>query len=230
MSCRYVEGVEVLYGTNTFNIHTRDLDQNPLVDCIPTPYLSLVKSLEWIVEPNTWLAPNYTGDKKMWKTVRGMPLTQLSNLQTLYIGFRDGAYSLNNPDAIDYSLLGDRYRFYTEHVLVPLGKLISAGIADGLREVEIGVPTATFHAYWMMGLSAWSAQAKTGSSQGLKFETPGWGPDKAPQPGAAWGPRQRMWQPVEQGRQGHGARGYWLSESVPDVPCGFGINMPRYWE
>ena len=87
--CRYVVGVEVLYATNTFRVYTNDLDRNPLVDCIPTPYLSLVTSLDWIINPPFLLPANAPIGTELWKVVRALPITALPNLQRLYIGFKN---------------------------------------------------------------------------------------------------------------------------------------------
>ena len=209
-TCRYVEGVEVLYATNTFRVCTNDLDRNPLVDYIPTPYLSLVTSLDWIVDPPCCLPANAPVGTELWKVVRTLPITALPNLQKLYIGFKNCVVFWGSYEAFWRLPRGrdrwaERDRMYTERILIPLDMLISTGIADGLRDLEIGLP---FIAYF--------AHLNRGTRQKVKID---------------WLPRTRVWRSVDQGKEEHGTRGYWVTESVRDwdEPVGFLVDTPWYW-
>ncbi len=89
---------------------------------------------------------------------------------------------------------------YTERMLEPLDMLVDAGFADGLREMEIGVPMSAFWAHQAVGLSRGDRAEFKGS--GLKPGTvPEW---------IVWAPRSRIWRPV-------GTREYWLGETDDDV-------------
>ena len=135
----------MLYATNTFRICTPDLDQNPLVDCISTPYLSLVTSLDWIIDPPFLLPANAPVGTEPWKVVRTLPITALPNLQRLYVGFKDclvfwGSYDAFHRLSPGRDRWAERDRMYTERISISLDLLISTGIADGLRDLEVGLP------------------------------------------------------------------------------------------
>ena len=203
----------MLYATNTFRVCTNDLDRNPLVDYIPTPYLSLVTSLDWTVDPPFWWpanAPVNSTELWKWKVVRTLPITALPNLQKLYIGFKNcmgfwGSYEALGRFPLGKDRWAERDRMYTERILIPLDMLISTGIADGLRDLEIGLP---FIAYF--------AHLNRGTRQKVKID---------------WLPRTRVWRSVDQGKEEHGTRGYWVTESVRDwdEPVGFLVDTPWYW-
>ncbi len=189
MLYRYVEGVEVLYTTNTLHILTERVSLNPLAPYIPAPHLASIKSLEWVVRPGQWEecwpADTYVGDSL--STLRIV----LPNLQRLYIGFCPFIV----PQT-DQTKREARSLIYTERILKPLDMLVGAGFADGLREIEIGVPASAFRAHRDVSLS-----------RGHRAETEGGKPGRASC--VVWGPSGRIWRPV-------GTRGYWLQETGDD--------------
>ncbi len=201
----------MLYATNTFRVCTQDLDRNPLVDCIPSAYLSLVTSLDWIIDPPCpWPRNAPVGPVELWKVVRALPIAALPNLQRLYLGFKNCVVFWGSLAAFwripsNRDRWAERDRMYTERVLMPLDMLISTGIADGLRDLEVGIPFIAYYAHLMRGIP-----------QKVKIE---------------WLPRTRVWRSVDRGNEGHGTRGYWVAESVwdPDDPTGFMIDTPCYW-
>ncbi len=213
----------MLYGTNTFHVWTCDLDHNPLVDHFPASSLPLIKSLEWVIDPYPWVQSEREVSRPRSEVVRALPITALPNLEKLYLGFRDMEHmwecfrgdlpvhpSRNSP--------AKKYQIYTERILMPLDALISTGIADGVRHLEVGVPMSAFHAH-----------LKKGMDQGAKVEkvVAGWNEHSIRGTWSAWGPRQRIWRSVGDGEDGK--RGYWLAESCSDVSYGFPDRAGVYW-
>jgi hypothetical protein len=148
----------------------------------------------------------------------------LPNLQSLYIGFWPCPSHWASWAAFRAASPKEKYLVHTEQILVPVDALISEGLGNRLRELEIGIPLSAFHAHFARGLGL-----------GYKFELQGWTPDAAKKmrkkypPGqAAWGPRKRIWRPVDQAGE---TRGYWVGETIDDMPEGWGVTVPtEYWK
>ncbi|KAL2020082.1 hypothetical protein VTK56DRAFT_8886 [Thermocarpiscus australiensis] len=124
----YLEGVEVLYATNTFHVSSKDVvDQTPVAHYLPTVHLASIRSLEWVIAP-PW----------RWPPEKGLEVGHLRGfLQAL-------PFALPNLQRL--------YSVYTEQVLVPIDMLISEGLGDRLRELEIGILATAFQARYIEGL------------------------------------------------------------------------------
>ncbi len=108
----------MLYGTNTFHIDTGDLDHNPLVGLIPARHLSLIRSLEWVVQPRCRMP---AGDddpqgRLLWRVVRALPITALPGLKKLYIGFGECTTFWDTLDDRYRASDRERYLMYTARI------------------------------------------------------------------------------------------------------------------
>jgi len=191
------------------------------VEHFPAPYLSLVRSMEWVVDGYPWVWTAAEFERPKLDVVRTLPITMLPNLEKLYIGFRDMKHvwpCFLVPEGFRLTTLARRYQLYTERIVAPLDMLISAGIADRLRELEVGIPMSAFHPHLQIAIHRGAKVERLGEEENI--ERGAWG---------AWGPRQRIWRSFELGREEHSTRGYWLSESFSDVPKGFPDSVLFYW-
>ena len=124
----------------------------------------------------------------------------MPSLRRLYIGFHECFYLF--PDRAEYfaTTPKERYLAYEEQILGPIDLVVSSGLADGLKEMEIGVPKSAFHALFRMALE-----------QGIPAEVPG--PrrpvqeDPAVRDLVARGPWERVWRAPFIGRRNMGGEG-----------------------
>ena len=79
-----MEGVEVLYGTNTLYVLGPGLVANPLGKYVPEAYLGMVKSLEWTLKSEEWGSENLR-----WLGSLGVLPVVMPNLRRLCIGFQE---------------------------------------------------------------------------------------------------------------------------------------------
>ena len=147
----------------------------------------------------------------------------MPSLRRLYIGFHECFYLF--PGRAEYfaTTPKERYLAYEEQILGPIDLVVSSGLADGLKEMEIGVPKSAFHALFRMALE-----------QGIPVEVPG--PrrpvqeDPAVRDLVARGPWERVCRPVHRETE-HGRRGYWLGETECDFPGGWYQDVGDcYWK
>jgi hypothetical protein len=187
--------------------------QSPLAHYLPTAHLASVSSLEWVIS-TPWHRPEENMKDPELGNLKGffqaLPFA-LPRLQRLYVGFWPCPALWPSPEAYRAASFKEKYLVYTEQLLVPIDTLIVEGLGDRLTELEIGIPTSTFNGHFTRGMVL-----------GYKFELSGWTPDAAKKQRKprqrAWGPRRRVWRPVDQARE---TRGYWLERRWTTwAPCG----------
>lgn len=197
----------MLYATNTLHVRCRGVDPNPLVDYVPALYLASVTSLEWVIKPEGGRKENFGAGGHL-AFFRALP-TAMPNLQRLYIGFWECGHFWADFREYRTAASEEKDLVYTEQILGPLDLVVGSGLADGLKEMEIGLPWTPFRAHF-----------QTGVAQKLEFEAEWWA-SELPSMGytGRWGQRPRIWRPVSR-EKGHvnGRRGYWLGETQYDVP------------
>ncbi|KAB5570000.1 hypothetical protein GE09DRAFT_1101339 [Coniochaeta sp. 2T2.1] len=97
LTCRlaYVEGVEVLYATNTLHVCTSGVGshQIPITEHLSHRQLNLIISLEWVIKPRFLSEIDGGASGRLAEFLQAMPEV-LPNLQRLYIGFRAGGVFL----------------------------------------------------------------------------------------------------------------------------------------
>ncbi|KAK9784263.1 hypothetical protein SCARD494_13047 [Seiridium cardinale] len=221
-SCRlaYIEGVEVLYATNTIHIRSEALDMT-MPDYIAVPHLSTITSFEFVFDQRFLRLQDFgpVPLKQLEHLLDVLP-TELPRLKRLYIGFAANLAIWSPNTAINK----ERFQLYTERVLRPVDAML-VRFGKRLGEMEVGLPASAFQAHF-----------HTGIGKGLKFQLPGWKPGPIAQrhPQGGYYPRQRIWRPLsplpEQAEQSGKKRGYWVGETGNDLPSGWIIDMPRYWE
>ncbi len=171
----------MLYATNTLHVVSKGVVPNPLAPHVPARHFVSVTSLEWVVQPGLWRTDNTYYLRESLNTLR----TVLPNLRSVYIGFLSfmgfGVHEASREE---------KFLVYTERILEPLDMLVDAGFADGLREMEIGVPIS----------AVWEYRMVVGSTLNPR-SAPDW---------IVWAPRSRVWRSV-------GTRGYWVGETNDDV-------------
>lgn len=250
-SCRqaYVEGIEVLYATNTFHIRAESWTAWPDA-YIPPARLDVVTSLDWVLShsflPTSgyWAADTDVMLSALGRMLRGI-LETMPGLRRLYVGFTAGVIlGVSTPPPSDPR---ERWHFYVDRVLPVVDRVVrdfarQGGFLSGrLKDFEVALPTSGFAAQWYKGLEA-----------GERFQNPSSGPG----PGrdrmmkrAQWEyhARDRIWRTVSPvkgngGGEGEGKGkeeeeevasadiGYWLGETEMDMPYGWLVNIPRYWE
>lgn len=238
-SCRraYVEGIGVLYATNTFHIRAESWTAWPEA-YIPPARLGLVTSLDWVLSHSFLPASGYWAAdvgvmlSAFGRMLRGIIKT-MPRLRRLYVGFTAGVMiGVSKPAPSDPR---ERWRFYVDRVLPVVDQVVSelAGTLDGferLKDFEVALPTSGFAAQWHTGLAA-----------GERFQSPSLGWDMLDWPQGGHHARNRIWRrvsPVKGEGQAEaeaeaeaGAEiGYWLGETEMDMPYGWLVNIPRYWE
>ncbi|TPX09626.1 uncharacterized protein E0L32_009227 [Thyridium curvatum] len=227
MDLSFEEGIDVLYGTNTFRISLETLEPG-LAYYLPAYSLCMVKSLELVLDPRVLgisqpgirdAVPRATGrEERLLEALFRSMEPALLGLQKLYVGFCGGLGFWNHDP---YSTPKQRYQNYRAHLL-PLVDDAARAFGSRLREIELGLPLSSFWAHFVTGLGA-----------GGKFQAPSWQPGRWPQGG--YHARQRIWRSVSSASEGQPAGteadlGYWITETWSDTPDGWMLDNDRYWE
>lgn len=218
ISC--LEGIDVLYATNTIHFRIETLDFS-ITDYIGSPHMSRITALELVFDWRFLTLPKLEADEQehLERLIHRIPV-EFPKLRRLCIVFSAGLPLWPSHTSSPKESL----RVYNEHVLPPIDSMLR-NFGGRLDELELGLPLSAFQAHYFKGIF-----------QGLKFQVPGWDPGNAP-PGFPQGglhARERVWRPVQssdgESPAGCGSdQGYWISEAGNDMQPN-SWNTPQYWE
>ena len=191
---RYIEGIEVLYGTNTFHMVGRTTMLN-LGRLLLPQRLGMITSAEmvwWVGGVSGGLVGGDRG-KRLFTALLGSATKCLPNLRCLNISI------MWDPLAGRPHVGEEAVRGIMDEIVLPVDGMVQ-GFGPQMRECRIGI----YHRLWC-------ALRDGGLWTGVKYE-------RGELPSVA----DRYWRPLLPGAEGEGQRdgpeGYWISEGYDDSP------------
>ncbi|KAI1453527.1 hypothetical protein F4805DRAFT_461629 [Annulohypoxylon moriforme] len=199
LACRqaYVEGIDVLYSTNSFHISNSDM-MYTLPNLLRAQHRAMIKSVEliWRLSPESRESGLSELDALLQKVPEAFP-----HLKSLYL-YPAGIWNLpvSPPD--------DRMVEFGTDILELIDGMVEK-FGSQLQVCDVTIPFRKFHSNWVSGIG-----------KGYKYEHSG--PTRLSS--RIWRPLAPVQQDNESG--GPVESGYWIREGPDDVPYPFAHMAP----